>query len=103
MATNETKPKVFLFINSGAGTDWVASMAMAEDGAVLAQHVSSHDEFAHHDIGHTSDWKHEEYRAHYPDGYEVEWVDDVRGHAGLMAAYAKNQEQAALAKAEGRS
>jgi hypothetical protein len=92
-------PKVFLFINSGAGTDWVVSMAMAEDGHVLASHVSSNDSFAHHDIGHTSDWKHEHYGEHYPNGYAIEWVEDPRTHAGLMAAYAKNQAMAAAAKA----
>jgi hypothetical protein len=90
------KPKIYCFINSGKGTDWVTALALAEDGHCLASHDSSCDAWAHHDIGHTSDWKHEEYRKHYPDGYEVEWVEDPRAHAGLAAAYAKNQE---LAKA----
>jgi hypothetical protein len=96
--SSETKavPRIFLFINSGAGTDWVVSMAMAEDGTVLGGHVSSNDSFAHLDIGHTSNAKHGDYLAHYPGGFEVEWVDNVHAHAGLMAAYAKNQ---AMAKA----
>ena len=88
------KPRVFLFINSSA-PEWYVGMALAEDGCFLASHVSSSPAWARHDMGLTSDWKHTAYKAHYPDGYEVEWVDDVRGHAGLMAAYALNQQQAA--------
>lgn len=84
-------PKIYLFINSGKGTDWVLSLAIAEDGTCVEQHVSSSDGWAHLDIGHGTDSKHEKYRAHYPDGYEVEWVDDPPRHPGLMAAYAKNQ------------
>jgi hypothetical protein len=75
-------------------------MAMAEDGHVLAGHCSSHELWAKHDIGLTSDWKHEQYKAHYPDGYEVEWVDRPFDHEGLMAAYAKNQEIAARERQE---
>jgi hypothetical protein len=34
--------------------------------------------------------KHEDYKKHYPDGYEVVWVDDVPNHAGVQAAIAKH-------------
>lgn len=95
-----SKPKVFLFINSGAGTDMVMSMAMAEDGTVVGGHCSSSNGFAKHDIGATSTWHHDGYAKHYPDGYECEWVDDVKGHAGLMAASALNQERGKAAEAQ---
>lgn len=85
------KSKIFCWVNSGAGTDWQEVMAMAEDGTFLANHVSSNKGFAMHDIGLTSDWKHDRYKAKYPDGYELEWIDDAKSHPGLMAAYALNQ------------
>lgn len=84
--------RIYCFINSGKGTDMCSGMAMAEDGHVLAGHLSSSEFWARYDLGLTSDRKHDEYRKHYPDGYELEWVDDPRAHEGLMAAYAKNQE-----------
>lgn len=89
-------PKIYCFVNSGHGTDWQCGMAMAEDGTCLAEHVSSHVEWAKHDLGIGSDWKHDAYRAHYPDGYELVWLDEAElkqpgGHPGLMAAYALNQ------------
>jgi hypothetical protein len=66
-------------------------MAIAEDGHCLAGHLSSSLGWAQHDIGITSDWKHENYAEHYPDGYELVWLDSPRGHEGLMEAYRLNQ------------
>lgn len=85
--------RIFLLINEGKGTDWVSSIALAEDGTYLAGHISSDTEWAKHDIGLTSDWKHDLYRAHYPDGYEVEWVENPLDHSGVMSAYRLNQEK----------
>lgn len=97
------RPKIFCWVNSGKGTDWQNVMAMAEDGTYLAGHLSSSEHFAKHDIGLTSDWKHDAYKKHYPDGYELVWVDDANpgNHAGLDEAYAKNQANAAAHKAAG--
>lgn len=89
--TQARKPKIYLFVNGERGTDWQHSIAVAEDGHCLAGHISSDEWFAKHDIGLTSDWHHDSYREHYPDGYEVEWVDDPRTHEGLLAAFALNQ------------
>ena len=91
--------KIYAWINGGKGTDWVNVIALCEDGHCLAQHVSSDDGFAKHDIGITSAWKHDKYKEHCPEGYELEWVDDAKTHAGLTKAYEKNQ---ALADADGR-
>ena len=43
-------------------------------------------------MGLTSDWKHEGYDAHYPNGYELVWVEDPKNHEGLEQAYQLNQE-----------
>jgi len=90
--------RIFVWINTGQGTDWQVGMAMAEDGAYLASHVSSSLAWAKHDMGvtpHNGDnWKHAAYAAHYPEGFELIWVDHPKTHEGLMAAYALNQSKA---------
>lgn len=83
--------KIFVFINGGRGTDWIQGLAMHEDGTVLAQHVSSNETWFEHDMGLNSDWKHEHYREHCPNGFELMHVEDPKNHEGLMAAYALNQ------------
>lgn len=86
-------PKIFVWVNSGQKTDWQVGLALAEDGNVLASHVSSSRAWFRHDMGLTSEWKHEHYRRHYPDGFELVEVEegDERKHEGLLAAYARNQ------------
>jgi hypothetical protein len=87
------KPKIYCWVNSGHGSEFQMVMAMAEDGHVLASHCSSSEYWAKHDIGLTGTWKHDLYAKHYPDGYELVWVEDARpGRTpGLDEAYAKNQ------------
>ena len=92
--------KIYCWINNPS-PDFMGVLAMADDGVVLAQHISSHKAWAMHDIGITSDWKHDEYRKHCPDGYELEWVDNPETHEGVQAAYALNQ--AAREEAEASS
>lgn len=72
----------------------VLGCAMAEDGHVLAEHLSSSVDFAKHDLGLTSDWQHEHYKKHAPDGYDLEWVDDRKTHPGWLAAFALNKQLA---------
>ena len=43
-------PKVYVWCNSGAGTDFQYWMAMAEDGEVITAHVCSHESWARNDI-----------------------------------------------------
>lgn len=64
-------------------------VGLSEDGVVLAGHCSSHVAWAKHDIGVTSDWKHENYREAYPNGFEVIWVDDPQSHPECKAAIDK--------------
>lgn len=85
-------PKIYLF----AGRDnsfgpGYAGFALAEDGTGICGHFSSSIGFAKHDLGLTSDWKHEYYEKHYPNGYELEWVDDPYNHAKWRVAYRLNQ------------
>jgi len=70
----------------------VIGYALADDGKALASHLSSGEWYSQHDMGFTSDWKHDVYNAHYPDGYELEWVDDLDTHEGWQAAYQRNQQ-----------
>lgn len=73
--------------------DWgptdVYVRAIAEDGYVLAGHLSSNVNFAKLDIQHET--KLEKYDHHYPDGYELEWVDDVDGHGEILRAFVLNR------------
>lgn len=86
-------PKIFLYCYPAPnwGEHDVIGYALAEDGTVLASHISSNKAFSQHDMGLTSNWKHEAYEKHYPEGFELEWVDDPDNHPGVAAAYALNQ------------
>lgn len=82
------KPKIYAFLNGGS-PGWYTVSAIAEDGTPLASHICSSPAFFHHDIGISSDWKHNYYDEHYPQGWEIEWVerDDIDTHAGLQEAF----------------
>ena len=41
---------------------------------VIASHFSSGQNWCMHDMGITSDWKHNIYKEKYPDGYELIWL-----------------------------
>ena len=98
----EPKPKIYVFVNSRMGTD-LCGMALAEDGTFLGGHVSSSREFFRHDMGLTSERKHDAYSHHYPTGYELVEVpdDEVTIHLGLAAAHRRNAEAASVAKDAG--
>lgn len=99
-------PVVYGFDNTAGGGDWHQGYGMAEDGNVLAGHISSSYGWSRRDVGTPSDpgdtggWqvegigegKHEKYAAHYPGGYIFEWVprEALTTNAGLAAAFAKN-------------
>jgi len=52
----------------------VMGVAMCECGDVLAEHLSSGEGFSRHDMGITSDWKHENYREHCGPDFQLQWV-----------------------------
>jgi hypothetical protein len=92
--------KIFCFVNSGKGSDMQVVIALCEDGHCLANHLSSNEGWARHDIGITSDWKHENYKEHCPDGYELVWVENPEESEDVDKAYQLNQILAKQAEAE---
>ena len=94
----QAKPKIYLFCApaQGWGPTDVVGYALGEDGAGLASHLSSSEGFSRHDMGLTSDWKHDIYNKHYPDGFELEWIelDQLESHPGYQAALARNKAKA---------
>jgi hypothetical protein len=91
---NDSKPKIYLTCFP-AGPGWypedVIGYALAEDGTGLGSHLSSNVDFAKHDMGLTSDWKHAAYTQHYPEGFELVWLDDAENDPRWRAAYELNE------------
>ncbi len=65
--------------------------AVAEDGEGLAECSATDLESAKSGIGLTSQSNHKSYSAHYPDGYELEWVNDPATHSGWQRALKRNR------------
>lgn len=95
------KKKIFCFINSNS-LGWVIPVALAEDGHCLASHCSSSEGWAYSDIGMNSDRKHDVYAKHYPEGYELVWVegDELKNNKEFRAACDNNAKLAREAKAD---
>lgn len=72
----------------------VIGEAIAEDGAGLAQHLSSSWGWLKHDMGIDSDWKHDAYNEYYPEGWEIVLIlpQDAKAHTGLQEAIRLNKE-----------
>lgn len=91
----EELPVIYGF-NNGGSPGWYSGVLLAEDGTALGGHVCSHESFMYGDLGIVQGWRddrHETFRAHYPDGYRMDFVpaSEVMTHPGLAAAYQKNQ------------
>lgn len=65
--------KIYCFINSGY-PGWYYVAALAENGTYCGGHISSTIPWAKLDI--SSPRKREHYDKLFPEGYELEWVDD---------------------------
>ena len=94
--------KIYCFSNVIGGVDGIA-YAMAEDGTVLGSHWCSNESFVPQDLGILEGYRldrHETYKQHYPDGYEIEFIrsNNVLNHKGLQKAFELNQKQAELAE-----
>ena len=87
--------KIFCFVNGGFGRMGGEVAAVAEDGEHLASHFSSNEGWAKHDIGINSDWKHDKYKAKYPDGYELVWLspEETDTNVNFLRAIELNTEQ----------
>jgi len=96
-AAKMSKPKIYCFSNVVGGGEGIA-LALAEDGTVLGSHWCSHEAFVPGNLGVSPGSRpdrHETYAAHYPDGYEMEFVRaaEVLSHPGLAAAMKLNAEK----------
>lgn len=86
-------PAIFGF-NNGGSAGWLSAILMAEDGTHLGGHVCSDEVYMPADLGildGTRPDRHEIFRAHYPDGYRMEFVPyaELAGHASLNMALQK--------------
>jgi hypothetical protein len=88
-------PKIYIFANGETPVGDLIGTAIAEDGTLLGQHYSTNAFYMKHDMGLSSENKHNFYRAHYPDGFEVVFVPDPSKNPGLLAALKRNQEATA--------
>ena len=85
--------KIYCF-NNGGSYGWMAAVAIAEDGNVLAGHICSNESYMRHDLGIGSNWKHENYDKHYGVGnWELEWVSNLDDHVGFQEALRLNSLQ----------
>jgi len=73
------------------GEGSVKGFALAEDGEGLASHLSSSIDFSKHDMGLTSNWKHNVYEKLYPGGFELVWIDKPETDERWQAALALNK------------
>ncbi len=90
-------PKIYCFSNVVGGGEGVA-YAMAEDGTILGSHLCSNEYYVPKDLGVIEGYRpdrHETYKKHYPNGYEMEFVksSDIDTHEGLQKAFKLNQKQ----------
>lgn len=90
------KPNIYCFSNVESGGNGIA-YAMAEDGTVLGSHWCSHECYVSGDLGVTKGARpdrHETYKEHYPDGYEMIFVpaSEVKTHKGISNAIKLNQK-----------
>jgi hypothetical protein len=92
-------PKVFIFSNGPCGVG-VKGAAIAEDGTVIATWACSSLRWLQRDLRSVSALA--KYSAHYPDGFELEWVGDPKAHEGCKAAITKAEARSAVAQAGAR-
>jgi hypothetical protein len=87
--------KIYCFSNVVGGRDGIA-YAIGDDGVVLGSHWCSHEFYVPHDLGVLEGARpdrHETYKKHFPNGYEMEFVRnaDFDTHEGLREALRLNQ------------
>ena len=66
--------KVFIYSRAPQDREFVISYAIDKDKHTLTNHTSSSLEWAKHDMGVGSDWKHEIYAEKFPNGYDLVWL-----------------------------
>lgn len=88
-------PVIYGF-NNGGSAGWYSACLIAEDGTGLGGHICSHEGYMPGDLGILKDSgsdRHEGFKAHYPDGYRMDFVphSQVRDHAALAEAFRLNK------------
>ena len=95
--------KIYLMVDDRSKSDsWeyndMTGFSICEDGVILSGHYSSNIDFLKHDLGLNSTWKHNKYKAHCPEGYELVWKgwmsdDDIDKDAEMRIVFEKNKQQ----------
>lgn len=75
----------------------VQSLALAEDGTILAGHVSSSETWARGDCGYLDTPMGRNKRAafanYYPKGYLLEWIENPETSLGLALALGRSEKK----------
>ena len=90
-------PVIYGF-NNGGSPGWYSAQLLAEDGTALGGHVCSHECYMPADLGileGTRPDRHEHFKAHYPDGYRMEFLpfEVAQNHEGLKKAFELNDKK----------
>lgn len=91
-------PKIFVFCEPAPnwGPTEVYAQSVSEDGVGLGGHLCSCEGWVRHDMGFgDSKWHHEDYIKHYPNGFELVYVEqkDIDTHEGLQKAFELNKQR----------
>ncbi len=94
----ENELPIIYGFNNGGSPGWYYGVLIAEDGECLGSHLCSHEAYMPGDLGVLEGSRadrHERFKAHYPDGYRMEFIgyEDLKDHVGLNTAFKRNQEQ----------
>ena len=100
-------PVIYGF-NNGGSAGLLMAVLIAEDGTGLGSHACSAEGYMPHDLGciqGSRPDRHEAFRAHYPDGYRMEFVgyETAGDHAGLKLALERNAALADLTGDDGEA
>ncbi len=82
--------------NNGGDPGFMHAVLIAEDGTVLGGHMCSAEGYMYADLGILEDTRpdrHESFKAHYPDGYRMDFVKyaDLKTHELLNKAIELNR------------
>lgn len=83
--TEKPLPNIRVECSDVWGNGDIACVALDEDGQVIAHHISSSAGWARHDMGLTGNWKHDLYKARYPDGYALVDAIDAKAIEDALA------------------
>lgn len=62
------------YVNDAEECGDTMGYAVDKDINIIAKHYSSGINWTKHDMGISSDWKHDTYDEKFPNGYELAWI-----------------------------